>query len=312
MIRVLFTGASSFTGSWFVDALASRGVDVVAPCRGGLGDGDEDRRRRLARTADRCRLIERSPFGSDAFLELARRHGPFDLLCHHGAKAGDHLDADLDPLAAAAAQTHNLPRVLDVLQGAGCRGVVLTGTVFEADEGEGDRPLRAIGCYGLGKTLTWHIFRSQTEARKLPLGKFVIANPIGPEEKPSLCRSLAEAWLARRTPVLRRPQLLRDQVQIELLAEAYADFVLELAERPGDRRLTPSQFAEPLDRFAERLARAFEPRLGVPCRFTAAAPPEDSDEPLRRHGVDRLEALVPAIDPQEAWDRHAAWLLRHR
>jgi nucleoside-diphosphate-sugar epimerase len=312
MIRVLFTGASSFTGSWFVAALASRGVEVVAPCRGGLGDGDEDRRRRLARVADRCRLIDCCPFGSEPFLDLTHRYGPFDLLCHHGAKAGDHRDASMDPLAAAAAQTHNLPRVLDALQGAGCRGVALTGTVFEADEGEGDRPLRAIGPYGLAKTLTWHIFRSQAEARGLPLGKFVIANPIGPEEKPGLCRSLAEAWLAHRTPVVRRPQLVRDQIQVELLAEAYADFVLELAARPGDRRLTPSQFAEPLDRFAERLARALAPRLGVPCRFAVAAPPDASDEPLRRHGVDPLEALAPAIDPRDAWDRHASWLLRHR
>jgi nucleoside-diphosphate-sugar epimerase len=309
-IRVLLTGASSFTGSWFAGALAERGAEVVAPCRDALDAGDLDRRRRLARLAGRCRLVGGCPFGSEPFLEVIRSNGPFDLLCHHGAKAGDHRDAGLDPLMAAARQSHGIERVLDALAaGDRCRAVLLTGTVFEADEGGGDPPLRAIGAYGLAKTLTWQIFRHHAEARGLALSKFVIANPIGPLEKPGLCRSLARAWLAGGTPELRRPHLVRDQLMVEPLAEAYADVALRLAAAPEGLKVTPSQFAERLDRFAHRLAAALGPRLGVPCRFVCAEPPEPSDEPRVRCGVDPLAKLVPAFDVEAAWDAHARSLL---
>ena len=37
-MRILFTGASSFTGYWFVRALAQTGHEVVCPLRGTLWD----------------------------------------------------------------------------------------------------------------------------------------------------------------------------------------------------------------------------------------------------------------------------------
>ncbi len=312
MIRVLFTGASSFTGAWFVTALAAAGAEVVAPCRGGGPDaaGAPDRRQRLARVAGRCRLVPDAAFGSPAFLGLVRAAGPFDLLCHHGAKAGDHRDPGLDPLAAAAAPCRELAAVLEALQAGGCRAALLTGTVFEADAGAGGpTPRRAIGPYGLAKTLTWQIFRYHAEALGLPVAKFVVANPIGPLEKPGLCRGLAEAWLDGRAAVLNRPQLVRDQLQVEGLAAAYAAFALALAADPGSRQVTPSQYPERLDRFAARLAAAMGPRLGIPCRFSLAEPPEPATEPLARVGIEPLATLVPGFDAEAAWDRHAAWLL---
>ena len=45
-MRVLLTGASSFTGAWFVHALAEAGHEVVAPLRAAGGYDDPIRRRR--------------------------------------------------------------------------------------------------------------------------------------------------------------------------------------------------------------------------------------------------------------------------
>lgn len=310
MTRILLTGASSFTGAWFAHALAARGAEVIAPLRGPLDAGDADRRRRLAWVARHARLAPACPFGSERFLALIRACRPLDLLCHHGAKAGDHRDPTLDPLAEAAEHTHRLPRVLEALAEAGCRALLLTGTVFEADEGRGQGPLPAIGPYGLAKSLTWQVFRHYAGGAGLALGKFVIASPFGPLEKPSLPRQLVTAWRAGETPTLRRPQLVRDHLQVQLLAEAYADFALSLPQREaGIHRLTPSQFAEPLGRFAERLAAAMAPRLGRPCRFAVADPPEATTEPLARVGIEPLTTLVPGLDPKAAWDGYARHLL---
>ena len=309
MSRVLLTGASSFTGTWIAGALADAGLDVVAACRAPADTGGPDRRRRLARLESRCRLVGDCPFGSEPFLELIRREGPFALFCHHGAKNGDHRDPALDPLAAAASQTRGLERVLDALAAGGCRALLLTGTVFEAEEGQGEAPLRSIGAYGLAKSLIWQILRHHAQARGLPLAKFVIANPIGPLEKPGLCRMLGQAWLRGETPVLQRPQLVRDQLQVEPLALAYARFALELLEQPASRRLAPSQFPERLDKFAARLSTALAPRLQRSCRFVCAEPPHATDEPLMRCGLDPLATLLPGLDPERHWNDHARAIL---
>jgi nucleoside-diphosphate-sugar epimerase len=311
-MRVLLTGASSFTGAWFALALVRAGAEVIAACRGPLADGDAERCRHLATLAGRCGLVGSCPFGSAPFLALIRSIGPIDILCHHGTKAGDHRSHDLDPLAATAAQGANVEAVLEALDQAGCRTLLLTGTVFEADEGRGEAPLRAFSAYGLAKSLTWQLFRYHAERAGLTLGKLVVASPFGPREKPGLTRQLTDAWLRGETPVLRRPQLVRDHLQVPLLAAAYARFALSLPGRPGTHRLVPSQFPERLDRFADRLATALSPRLALPCRFESAEPPEATDEPLARCGVEPMAALVPNLDPERAWDEYADFLASNR
>ena len=56
---------------------------------------------------------------------------------------------------AVADNTHNLPVVLKAMLDQGLAGVIVTGSVFEQDEGAGNAPLRAFSPYGLSKGLTW-------------------------------------------------------------------------------------------------------------------------------------------------------------
>ena len=150
-MRILFTGASSFTGYWFVRELVAAGHQVVAACRGdGRYEGLRAERVRMVR--ELCETRYDFAFGNDNFLALAKT--PFDVLCHHGAEVGDYRSPDFDPYRAAAANLHRLPEVLRALKDRGCGRLVLTGSVFEANEGAGSAPLRAFSPYGLSKTLT--------------------------------------------------------------------------------------------------------------------------------------------------------------
>src|SRR5439155_12256983 len=150
-MRILFTGASSFTGYWFVRELVAAGHQVVAAFRGdGRYEGVRAERARLVR--ELCVTRHCCPFGSDDFLGLTKT--PFDVLCHHGAEVGDYRSPDFDPYGAAAANLHRLPEVLRALKDRGCGRLVLTGSVFEANEGAGSAPLRAFSAYGLCKGLT--------------------------------------------------------------------------------------------------------------------------------------------------------------
>ncbi len=311
-MRVVLTGASSFTGFWFVHALRAHGAELVLPLARGSQEGDHERRRRIADLTrlDGVAIISAAPFGSDRFLDLLRAHAPFDLLACHGARVGDHRAVDFDVLEALRANTRALPQVLEIAREAGCRAILLTGSVFEAGEGLGYGNSRPFNPYGLSKTLTWHLFRDEVERRGLTLGKFTITAPFGPHEKPNLCRHLVETWLRGGEPELRHPHLLRDHIPVDLLAEAYARFAFALPARRGTHRLVPSCFAESLAAFAHRLAAEMRMRLDRPCGFRTADPPQPSAEPLARLGEHPVADLVPGWDFARSFDRLAEHYLR--
>ena len=79
----------------------------------------------------------RISFGDDQFLKLIKESN-WDLLCHHAAEATNYRSPDFNVTAAVENNTHRLPLVLDSLND--CRlpkHIVLTGSVFENDEGAG-------------------------------------------------------------------------------------------------------------------------------------------------------------------------------
>ena len=96
-MRILLTGASSFTGYWFVRELIAAGHHVVAAFRGdGNYKGVRAERARLVR--ELCQTRFGCAFGDPAFLDLVRTaRGGFDVLCHHGAEIGDYRSPDFDP-----------------------------------------------------------------------------------------------------------------------------------------------------------------------------------------------------------------------
>ncbi len=149
----------------------------------------------------------------------------FDVLCHHGAEVGDYRSPDFDPYQAAAANLHRLPEVLRALKDRGCGRLVLTGSVFEANEGAGSTPLRAFSPYGLSKTLTAAAAAFYTDREGFTFEKFVIPNPFGPYEEPRFTAYLMKTWLAGETARVQTPRYVRDNIHVSLLAKAYAAFV---------------------------------------------------------------------------------------
>jgi nucleoside-diphosphate-sugar epimerase len=299
-VRLILTGAGSFTGFWFARALAEAGHEVIAPLRGAL-DGEGRRGRRLAMLADRVRLVPHAPFGSEAFAALIAEAGPLDVLCHHGAQVGDYRSPSFDPFAAAEANLHRPAQTLEALAAAGCRRMVLTGSVFEADEGAGSHPMRAFSAYGLSKTLTGAAAAYYAGQAGVRLDKFVIPNPFGPHEEPRFTDYLMRTWLGGAAAECRTPLYVRDNVPVSLLALAYADFVGDAGASPAPRRLNPSFYPESQGAFALRVSREVAERLGRPCPI-ALGRQTAFDEPAVRINTDLLDPARLGWDEAAAWD----------
>ena len=303
-MRILFTGASSFTGTWFVQELARAGHEVTAIFRRRAEGYAEVRARRVSGLLKFCRPVFECRFGDDHCLRLIRDEPHWDLLCHHAAEATDYKSVDFDVAAAVASNTYNLRTVLDALRSAGCQHVLLTGSVFEPGEGVGSDGLPAFSPYGLSKGLTTEVFRYWTRARGMRLGKFVIPNPFGPYEEPRFTAYLVQSWHKGEVPVVHTPAYVRDNIHVSLLARAYARFAGELGAEPSLAKLNPSQYAETQGAFAGRCAAELGRRLGISCPLELR-PQTEFPEPQTRINTDALDAAAFDWCEDRAWDELA-------
>ncbi|HVZ10666.1 NAD-dependent epimerase/dehydratase family protein [Rhodopila sp.] len=306
-MKVLLTGASSFTGYWFAHALNAAGAEVVAPLRSvatAYAEGVRaERVRRLSKVAE---VVGQAPFGSNRFLDLVGS-GRFDLLCHHAARVGDYRSPDFDIAGALAENTYNLRSVLTAMVKGGLKGLVLTGTVFEENEGAGEMPLPAFSPYGLSKTLTATVVRHRCREIGLPFAKFVIPNPFGILEEPRFCNHLISTWVKGLTATVNTPAYLRDNIHVGLLSEAYAQFAGKVAAASAPvSRLNPSGYVETQGAFAARFASAMRPRLGLECALELKEQTEFT-EPIMRVNTDSAERYVVGWNESAAWDKLAEY-----
>lgn len=305
-MKILFTGASSFTGYWFVKTLAVAGHEVVCPLTRSEADYTGTRRQRLDALQTICRLVPNAPFGSDRFLALAGAE-PFDQLCHHGADTTNYKSQQFDAQAALRSNTRNLAATLRALCGRGMKSVTLTGTYFEANEGRGDAPLRSFSPYGRSKTLTFDVFQAECRNTGATLGKFVIPNPFGPFEEPRFTALLMRHWRDGKGFEVQTPDYVRDNIHVNLLATAYVDFCRQVAgAKTSLLKTNPSGYAESQGQFAQRAARETRARTGWPCELKFARQ-TDFSEPLNRTNTEPAATRFPEWNEADAWDAFVAY-----
>jgi nucleoside-diphosphate-sugar epimerase len=300
-VKILFTGGSSFTGHWFITELARAGHEVVATFRSPRDGYSDVRKTRVDSLVTICRPVFQCSFGSERFFEQVEAGEHWDALCHHAAETADYKSPDFDTLAAVESNTRGVEAALTALARRGCRRLVITGSVFENDEGAGSEELPAFSPYGLSKALTAQIFRYHAGIRELRLGKFVIPNPFGPLEEPRFTSYLARSWYEGKTPVVNTPVYVRDNIHVSLLSKAYRQFVEKLGTGHGLEKIGPSGYVESQGAFAGRLAAAMSPRLGIPCPLELCEQ-EEFPEPRVRINTDVLDADELGWNETEAWD----------
>ena len=303
-MKILFTGASSFTGFWFVKALAAAGHEVACPLTRDWESYSGTRGQRIALLKPICRFIPHAPFGSENFLKLSGSE-QFDQLCHHAADVANYKSPDFDAQAALRNNTHNLSAALATLRERGLKSVVLTGTYFEAGEGAGSQPLVTFSRYSLSKTLTFDAFLAECRKAGVPLGKFVIPNPFGPLEEPRFTAFLMKNWQAGLPSEVKTPDYVRDNIHADLLAATYAKFAAQAAtSKEPLLKINPSGYVESQGEFAQRVAREVRARLGWACDLKLAKQ-EDFSEPLNRSNTEPAAKLAPDWNESKAWDAFA-------
>lgn len=299
-MKILLTGASSFTGFWFARALADAGHDLVMALPRALDDYEGTRRARVDDLLGIGETVFECDFGGERFMQTVTAQDRWDLLCHHASQVGDYKDPAFDIAGALASNTRNVDAILASMGERGCTRLIYTGSVFESGEGAGSEGLPAFSPYGLSKAVTSHVLADRARVHDMHYGKFVISNPFGPYEEPRFVAYLFRTWMAGETPVVRTPAYVRDNIHVTLLARAYADFAATLPGGGGMSRVNPSGYIETQGCFARRVAEAMRPRLGLACGLECARQIE--------FGEPRIRISTDPTDPERlGWDESAAW-----
>jgi nucleoside-diphosphate-sugar epimerase len=308
-MKILFTGASSFTGHWFTLQLAERGHEVWATfTRASAGEyGSDVRGQRVRRILEKCHPVFGCRFGDEAFLKLVREH-EFDLLCHHAADVTNYRSPDFDVGGAVANNTFRANEVLKSL--GACGGLfLLTGTVFEPGEGMGTDGLPAISPYGVSKRETAKVFERECQAASMRMGKFAIPNPFGAWEDARFTTYLARTWSAGQVAAVRTPDYIRDNIHVSLLRLAYVEFAEQLEDSAAITKFNPRGYVESQGAFAERVAREVRSRTGWECGLDLAKQTV-FDEPMERANTDAVDIRKLNWNESAAWDELAEYYER--
>jgi UDP-glucose 4-epimerase len=244
--------------------------------------------------------VEGVQFGDAAFLGLLGSRS-WDVLCHHAAHVDGYRDPAFDVAAALAANTRSAAEVV-----AAVPRVVVTGSVFEPGEGEGDAELRAFSPYGLSKRFTAETFRYHCAVAGSSFGKLVVPNPFGPYEEERYTTGLVRAWLRGEPGVCRTPGYVRDNIHVSLLAHAYADFTERLPAGGWTGSVGPSGYRESQGAFTRRFAAEIGRRLGMDTPLVLHEQAQ-FPEPAVRLNRDVVDTTALGWSEAVAWDELAVY-----
>jgi nucleoside-diphosphate-sugar epimerase len=309
-MEILFTGASSFTGMWFVKELVAAGHKVTATFMRPLSEYTSTRLERVKMLQPICRCIFDVKFGDEKFLELIQSESQWDMLCHHAADVTDYKSPNFDFAKALERNTHNIAHVMESLRVAGCKKILLTGSVFEKGEGYGsvwETPM-AFSPYALSKGLTYDVFEYYAGLYEMILGKFVIPNPFGPYEEPRFTWYLIDTWMSGQKAQVKTPEYIRDNVPVTLLAKAYSQFAEELSQSDEFMKYNPSYYVGFQGLFAEKVALHMRPLLGLPCEVEICEQ-ESFLEPKERVNYNPVYWPTVKEDEEAFWKLYAKYYL---
>ena len=255
-----------------------------------------------------CRPVYGCSFGDERFLALIREGG-WDLLCHHAADVTNYKSPDFDAVAALRNNTHNLPAVLEALRAAGCRRLLLTGSVFEGGEGcrlPGPARLLSLrpvqGPDGTGVSLLLRPRRPGPRQVRHP-------QPLRSLRGASL-HGLSHEELAGRRHAESAPALPTSAtISTCRCWPRSTPSSLRSSRPPASPGSTPA--ATPRARARSRSAwpRRCDPRLGLPCPVELKKQ-VDFPEPRVRINTDPPDADALGWDESAAWDEMAHYYQR--
>lgn len=308
-MKILFTGASSFTGLWFVKELSIAGNEVhTIFTQKDTNSYEGLRQERVKLVTSFSKPFFNIRFGDKNFLNLLKNE-KYDILCHHAAFAKDYKNENFNLLDAINQNNNNIAEVFNIIKDQS-PSLLLTGSYFEKGEGLSSDS-RELSLYSLSKTVTCQIFKKYAEIYRINMGKFVVPNPFGPYQDFRFISYLFKAWKENKVATINTPDYIRDNIHVSLLAKIYAGFVDKLiGGNSSFLKINPSGYIESQLSFAQRVAREIRKRTGEACLIETRSN-HVLNEPFILSNKEHADGISLSWNEEKAWDDLALFFKKY-
>ncbi|MCH2154714.1 MAG: hypothetical protein MK080_01785 [Opitutales bacterium] len=282
MAKILFVGARSFSGYWFVKELVANGHDVTLCLRGSTLDSleDQDFFIQLHELTNSCETVYNAEIGSSTFIQ-AIEEGHFDILCIHAAFSTNYRSLEFDFIDALKNNTSGISLFIESFKNKGGTGVVLTNSYFQPSESSATAH-PAVYPYGLSKELTFQTYKYYTQLHDLSFGAYYLANPFGIYETRGISKYLLNQWFTNSPAKINFPNIVRDNIPVTFAAREYHKLVQSVfyCSHICGIISKPSFYAESLNEFAKRLKQEVQRRISLECELDIPLNHPAIQEPL--------------------------------
>ncbi|MEC7986722.1 MAG: NAD(P)-dependent oxidoreductase [Myxococcota bacterium] len=300
-LKILLSGASSFSGFHILQSLSQAGHEVWATLQSPTSSYRDLKKRRIQSLPSNIRIVENTPFGSTGFLNLLEEE--FDIYGHHGAWTQNYRSIDYELHRAFENNTHNIKAVMECLSRTQTH-VVISSSIFE-----GNAQTPPFSPHGLVKSITTQAFFLYAQLYDVPISRLVIPNPFGPLDNAKIIAYLCKEWFAGRVPIVQTPQYIRDNIPVDLLALSYRYWIEQ--PRSFQSSFHPSGYQSSMGEFAKRVAKELAPRLQIDCPIQFAVQTR-FEQPKTLINNISAHMLCPQWSEERFWDLFALDLLSRK
>lgn len=308
-MKILITGPTSFSGAFFIEELSKAGHDVFCTLTKSVDDYTGIRALRLQKAKSHAHVFEDVSFGDARFCEIVQQES-FDIFCHHGAWTENYNSMDYDFGSAYENNTKQIPLVCEFLAKNGCKAIVISASIFEGGI-NGSKPFSP---HGLIKQITSQTTEFYAHVAGLHFSRFVIPNPFGALDNPKLIDYLCREWYANKTPEIRTPLYVRDNIHVQLMAKGFVYWLEHMPLEQKSSVFSPAGMISTMGDFVQKVASEMRPRLGLDCNVLLGTQ-SDFSQPMVLVNDSPLDHMFEDWQESEAWDalaQHQKYLQAQR
>ena len=219
-MKLLFLGASSFTGYHFVNRISNNGkYKIYCTLTKNLNQYKSIRlnRIKLLKNKKNIFFINKIKFGDKKFISLLSKI-KFNIICfHHASTKNYNNDSKFNLNKSIRENTTNIRKVFCKIDKK--TTIIVSNTIFQKIN---EKKYKAVNKYGVSKSIAYDKIKTLCEEFDLKLKSVFITNPWGILEEKKLNYYLIKNWLKDKKTFISYPNYIRDNIYIDKLSKYYS------------------------------------------------------------------------------------------
>ncbi len=264
-MKLLFLGASSFTGYHFVKKISkTKKYKIYCTLTKNISEYDSIRLKRIKLLYKNKNIIflNKMKFGDKKFLDLICKT-KFNYIClHHASTKNYNDDSKFNLERSLKENTSNINKVFSKINKQAV--IILSNTIFQKII---SKRYKAVNKYGISKSIAYDQIKKYCKKHNLKFKSIFITNPWGILEEKKLNHYLINNWLKDKSTFISHPSYIRDNIYIDKLSKHYLNMIKSNTKKID---YFPTGHSSSNKVFIEALKNKFEKFFNKKARVTYA------------------------------------------